>query len=98
MTRTIALLLLTASSTSALAAPFTTQMTCAQARGIVAQQGSVVLHESALIYDRYVSNRGHCQVTQATQPAFIRTRDAAACPVGSTCIEPDHDRDSLFDR
>ncbi len=98
MPRTFALLLLAASATPALAAPYTSQMTCAQARGVVAQQGSVVLYESAHVYDRYVANRGYCQVTQVSQPAFVRTRDSAACPVGSTCIEPDHDNDSLFDR
>lgn len=98
MSRTLAALLLAASATPALAAPFTTQMTCAQARNVVAQQGSVLLYESAHVYDRYVSHRGYCLVTQVTKPAFVRTRDTPTCPVGNTCIEPDHTDDFLFDR
>ncbi len=82
---------------SAMAAP-TTQMTCAQAQQTVVRAGGIVLYTGAYTYDRYVANRSFCSPTQVTKQAFAPTRDTAACPIGSTCVEPDHEFGNGRDR
>ena len=49
---------------------------------------AAVVHSSRFIYDRFVTDRRFCAVTQTTRPAFIETTDAAFCPVGYRCQEP----------
>ena len=73
-------------ATSALADAPT--ISCAQAKAQVAANGAAVVHSSRFIYDRFVTDRRFCAVTQTTRPAFIETTDAAFCPVGYRCQEP----------
>jgi hypothetical protein len=83
-------------TTGALAQPdgTTLTMTCAQARGLVASQGAVVLRTSPTTYDRYVRDASFCPVQQMVRPAWIRTADAVQCPVGGVCrsVEIDNGR------
>lgn len=63
----------------------TLTVTCAQARGLVAAQGAVVLHTGPTTYDRYVRDGGFCALQEAAWPAWVRTYDVAQCLVGGVC-------------
>jgi hypothetical protein len=63
-------------------------MTCAQAIGLVASQGAVVLTTGPHTYDRFVANGGFCLPGEAPLRAFVPTSDASKCPVGYLCREP----------
>lgn len=78
-----------ASISSAQAATYTTQMTCAAAKGLVDSHGAIVLHASQFIYDRYVSHAGYCSNggDQTTRPAYVPTKDVAQCWVGYYCAQ-----------
>ncbi len=65
--------------------PATPNMTCAQAMGIVASQGAVVLHTGPTIYDRYVRDASFCAAQEMARPAWVKTADAIQCPVGHVC-------------
>jgi hypothetical protein len=65
--------------------PTTLMMSCAQAMGIVAAQGAVVLRTGPTTYDRYVRDGGFCALQEAVRPAWIRTADVTQCPVGGVC-------------
>ncbi len=79
------LLAAVASAAAAQSGPTTQAMTCAQARGIVASQGAVVLHTSPTTYDRFVRDSSFCPYPQTARTAFAQTVDAAQCPVGGVC-------------
>jgi hypothetical protein len=72
----------------------TLTMSCAQARGIVAAQGAVVLRTGPTTYDRYVRDGSFCALQEAIRPAWIRTADVVQCPVGGVCrsVEIDNGR------
>jgi hypothetical protein len=91
MKTVFASLVIAGMSTSALAQPTATtlNMTCDQARQIVASQGAVVLHTSPTTYDRYVRDSSFCAHSATAQPAWIRTADSAQCPVGGICRSVD---------
>ena len=74
-------------STTALAqsGPTTLGMSCAQAQGVVASQGAVVLHTGPTTYDRYARDESFCIRGQMVRPAWVRTADVAQCPVGRVC-------------
>jgi hypothetical protein len=63
-------------------------MTCAAAKQVVTQQGAAVLRTSASTFDRYVTSRAHCMMTELLEPAFVPTSDVRACFVGYRCVEP----------
>jgi hypothetical protein len=65
--------------------PSTSDMTCAQAAGLVASQGAVVLRTGPATYDRYVRDARYCAVQEMARPAWVRTADAAQCQVGRVC-------------
>ena len=87
MKAVFASVILASLSTAAMAqsGPTTLTMTCAQARGIVASQGAVVLRTSPTTYDRYVRDGSFCALQEAARPAWVRTTDTAQCPVGGVC-------------
>lgn len=68
--------------------PDTTRMSCRQAAGLVQAQGAIVLGTGGHSYDRYVRDRGFCQVTQSTKAAFAPAADNPQCFVGYTCFDP----------
>jgi hypothetical protein len=96
MKTAVAFLMIIGLSTEAIAqsAGTTLSMTCNQARGIVASQGAVVLHTSPTTYDRYVRDSSFCGVASVARPVWVRTADAAQCPIGGVCrsIEIDNGR------
>lgn len=79
---------LVASAGVALAMPNTTQMSCAQAAGLVKQKGAVVLATSPTLYDRYVLDLGYCVYDQQLKPEWVPTRDNPQCFIGYTCYDP----------
>ena len=66
----------------------TVDMTCRQAQGTVAQAGGIVLGTGGPTYDRFVRDRGFCEVTEITTRALVPTRDTPNCFVGYRCKEP----------
>ena len=67
--------------------PSTLRMTCAQARGLVAAHGGIVLGTGAYTYDRFVVHRGFCLITETTRPEWVPTADTPQCFIGYSCIE-----------
>ena len=65
--------------------PLTTRMSCAQAKGLVASQGAVVLNTGPLTYDRYVGSSSACALGEVMEPAWVPTADSAQCPIGYRC-------------
>lgn len=65
--------------------PSTLQISCAQARGLVAARGAIVLSTGQFTYDRYVAHVGFCQRDETTVPAYERTADNPQCFIGSRC-------------
>ena len=65
------------------ARPSLPTMSCAQAAGLVASQGSVTLGTGPFTYERYVAHGGFCPVDAA--PAYERTADRAQCLIGYVC-------------
>jgi hypothetical protein len=72
--------------------PSTVRMTCAQARGLVAAHGAIVLGTGGYTYDRFVAHRGFCLITESTRAAWAPTIDTPHCPVGYTCVEAERFR------
>ena len=66
----------------------TTDMACRQAQGTVARAGGIVLGTGGATYDRFVRDRGFCEVTEITTRAFVPTRDTPQCFIGYRCKEP----------
>ena len=93
MKRGLVSLIVTAAATGAIAqsGPTTQVMTCAQARGLVASQGVVVLHTGPGAYDRYVRNSTFCIGLTRAEPPWVRTADIAQCPIGGTCVPAEID-------
>ncbi len=65
--------------------PATSEMTCAEAMGLVASRGAVVLRTGPAAYDRYVRDASFCAVQEMARPAWVRTADAGQCPIGRVC-------------
>jgi hypothetical protein len=80
---------LAASGALAQPRPSSVNMTCAQAAGLVASRGALVLGTGGYTYDRYVHHRGFCLITETTKPAWVPARDTPQCFVGYTCVEAD---------
>ena len=94
MKRTLAVVaILALGSTAALAQGrmSTTNMTCAQARGMVATHGAIVLGTGGATYERFVRDSSFCQRLETAQTAYARTADVAQCPVGGSCVEMEFD-------
>lgn len=71
--------------------PNTVNMSCAQARSVVANAGAIVLGTGGQTYDRFVDSRGYCTPSEETDPAFAPTADNRQCFIGYRCRE-------IFDR
>ena len=67
-------------------------ITCGQARAQVTAQGSALVRSSPNVFDRFVTDRSFCAATQIARAATIATADAAFCPVGYKCEEPNNSR------
>lgn len=80
--------------------PSTLGMTCAEARGIVASRGAVVMSTGPHTFNRFVVSRSFCTLGEYAQPATAPTRDTPHCPLGYTCElgPPPWEDDDGFDR
>ncbi len=99
MSRTVAVMIAATMLITAAVAqnrPSTTAMTCHQAADLVYARGAIVLGTGGHTYDRFVRDRSFCQITEATERAWVPTRDTPACFVGYRCYEPS--RDDLFEK
>jgi hypothetical protein len=67
--------------------PSTVNMTCAQARALVAARGGIVLGTGGYTYDRFVAHGGFCLNRETTKAAWVPTLDTPQCFVGYTCVE-----------
>jgi hypothetical protein len=72
---------------SAQGRPDTLRMSCAQARGLVAARGAIVLGTGPNLYDRYVMHRGFCTPSETTEPSWVRAGDTPQCFIGYRCEE-----------
>jgi hypothetical protein len=66
--------------------PDTFQMSCAEARGLVAAHGAVVLYSGRYTYDRFVRDSSFCSRPDRADPAWVETRDVPQCSVGYRCV------------
>lgn len=64
-------------------------LTCAQVRGLVQQQGSIVLTFTNTTYDRVVRNRNFCARDEGIKPFFKQTLDMPLCQIGFECVRND---------
>ena len=90
MNRIVLALALAAGVTPAAAQtrPSSTAMTCNQARNFVQARGAVVLGTGGMTYDRFVSDRSHCEPTEIATNAHVPARDTPECFIGYRCKEP----------
>jgi hypothetical protein len=65
-----------------------TGMTCRQAQAFVASRGAATLGTGGRTYDRFVTDRSHCEPTEEVRTAFVPTRDVRGCQIGYRCFEP----------
>ncbi|SCZ11327.1 hypothetical protein [Microvirga guangxiensis] len=70
-----------ASGAQAQQRPSTLNLTCGQVQQTILSRGAVVLSTGTYTYDRYVSDRRFCERNEATQVAYVPTRDTPQCPV-----------------
>ena len=78
--------ILVASMNFAQAMPNSLAMSCSAARGLVQQNGAIVIGTGPNLYDRFVTNTGYCESNQRSEPAWIATADQSQCLVGRRCI------------
>lgn len=79
-------------ATLALARPDSRTMSCDEAAGLVRSEGAIVLSTGANTYDRFVANASRCFPGEVAVKAYVPTRDASKCAVGSLCREPFFER------
>ena len=90
MKKLAVILVLSLAAGSALAQsgrPFTPQLSCQSASGLVAANGAIVMNTGPNTYDRYVRDASACFAGQVTRPAWVPVANQAQCFVGYTCIE-----------
>jgi len=73
--------------------PLTPNLSCQQARALVASRGAIVLGTGAYTYDRFVRDQSFCALNEITEPAWERTADADQCPIGYRCRSAGDKRD-----
>ncbi len=78
-------------ATGALAQPraSTLDLTCAQARSLVAARGAAVLNTGPVTYTRFVASAAFCERSETTEQVWARTADVNQCPVGYRCRDVD---------
>ncbi|HEX8417623.1 MAG TPA: hypothetical protein VF641_08465 [Methylobacterium sp.] len=84
----IALSLTLAASAAQAQRPSTTDMSCREAQETVSRAGGIVLGTGGPTYDRFVRDRGFCEVTEITIRGLAPTSDEPQCLVGYRCKEP----------
>lgn len=69
----------------------TLRMTCDEASALVRREGTVLLGIGDRRPERFVRDRGFCEITEIAELRFVPTRDNPECPIGYRCREPDYD-------
>lgn len=67
------------------------RLTCDEAIAVVQREGTVTLDLGDRRPQRFVRDRGFCEITEIAELRFVPTRDNPECPVGYRCREPDYD-------
>jgi hypothetical protein len=80
----LAALLVSASAQAA--RPNTQNMTAAQTKELVAQNGAIVLSTSSFGYDRFVANQSFCASGERAVAAYVPTLDSDAAFIGYSCV------------
>jgi hypothetical protein len=65
--------------------PNTQNMSCAQARSVVASAGSIVLSTGTYTFDKYVVSPGFCSFGEYAYDATVPTLDTRSCRIGFRC-------------
>ena len=74
--------------------PATVDMSCAQARNLVATRHDIVLGTGGLTYDRFVANRSYCEfATELDGLGVAPTLDNPYCYIGYRCTEDEFRRE-----
>lgn len=93
---TVAMLVLTATSASAISRYSALEHSCNDIQSIIEQQGAAIFRypsprrNGLTLYDRYVRNDMFCASHQVTERVVIPSRDNNRCPVRH-CITSDCD-------
>jgi hypothetical protein len=81
---TVAFFLL-ATAAFAQSRPSTLRMSCAQAQGLVASRGSIVLSTGPYTFNRFVAGGGFCFLGEVAEAEWVRTADSPQCFIGYKC-------------
>ena len=60
-------------------------MSCAQAQGLIASRGAVVMSTGQFTFDRFVANASFCTREEVTRRAYTPTGDNPRCALGLRC-------------
>ena len=81
----LALVAVVAASVAHAQRPDARDMSCDQARALVAARGAVVLTTGQYTYERYVATAQYCSHGEVLYREWITTGDGEQCNVGYTC-------------
>jgi hypothetical protein len=87
-TGALALALLASGAAAAQTRLSSVAMTCGQTARLILDRGAVVLGTGGQTFDRYVRDRGFCEITEIAIRSFVPTRDNPGCFIGYRCREP----------
>lgn len=92
VTRRLALILsvfLAAPASAQNPASSTQRMVCADAMALVKAKGAILLGTGGEAMERFVRDRGQCEISEIAELRFVPTRDNPQCPIGYRCREPE---------
>lgn len=92
VTRRLALILcvfLAAPASAQNPASSTQRMVCAEAMALVKAKGAILLGTGGTTMERFVRDRGQCDMSEIAELRFVPTRDNPECPIGYRCREPE---------
>ena len=85
-----ALTLAAAEPSAAQERPAMSELTCGNARTLVASRGAVVVSTGPQGYERVVRDAGFCGLDESTSPAYLASADERQCFVGYRCRPIEH--------
>jgi len=83
------LLSLTVTAADSQPRPSTPARSCSANRQSVTANGAIVLGTGGYTYDRFVRDRSFCEFDEATEPAWVPSRDTQSCFIGYRCKSRD---------
>ncbi len=81
----VALLVISFATAAYAQRPSTLDMTCREARSVVARAGAIVFSTGRHTYDRFVASDRYCLPGEYAYPTSAPTSDARQCPLGYRC-------------